>query len=782
MLGAGLLGLAWAVPVGVAALGLVLLGATFIALALLVKGLGLRHGVARARLRAALAETIALDAAPGVITDRDGEIFYLNDAARARFAAASPGGTLVSAFADLFAAPATLVYRLQNKALATGAAREDVVLRQGHMRLSVHRVGQQGFLWRCEDIGDRLAAGQGGEAISLPMMTVAQNGAILFMNEALRRLLGGRETTLDRVFGELPLRPGENHRITGAHGPVSVMPVEVPLTGGRREIYLVPDARQHRVGPGEWGVLESLPLPLLRLNRDGAITMATARARRLLGDDAVIGSHLADQLEGLGRPLSDWLREAWEGRNLGRIETMRASRAEERFLQVSLEHYHDESGPALVAVLNDATELKSLETQFVQSQKMQAIGQLAGGVAHDFNNLLTAISGHCDLLLLRHDEGDPDFADLSQISQNANRAAALVNQLLAFSRKQTLRLDRLDLADALGDLTHLLGRLVGERVQLSLETGAAIRPVRADKRQLEQVLMNLVVNARDAMMPAGGKIRLVLENCSLDRPLARDRAVVPPGDYVTIRVIDEGCGISAELRAKIFEPFFTTKGAGKGTGLGLSMVYGIVKQSGAFVFVDSVEGSGTTFTLYFPVYREDLVARTGGSADAPAWQPDGADAAPPRDLVAGAAPAPNGALAAVTEGLPRPTHGAPPRDGGIVLLVEDEAPVRAFASRALRLRGFTVLEAESAEDALKTLEDESLEVDVFVTDVVMPGMDGPTWVSEALRRRPGVRVIFVSGYAEDSVSEHQNRIPNSVFLPKPFSLTELTETVSRQLH
>jgi len=780
VLGGVLLGGGAIVSPGVPGLAVIVLAATFIALSVLVKGLGVYHRRAHVRLRETIGEFVAHDAAPSFTTDRDGEIIHANRAARERFGRGLAGGTLAAAFSNHFAAPATVIYRLQNKALARGAAREDLAVRQGHMRLSVHRVGEDGFLWRCEDIAERGATLCNGESIALPMMTVSKNGTILFMNEVLRQLLGGRENALDRVFAELPLRPGETHRIAGAHGPINVLVIEAPLSAGRREIYLVPDARQHRVGPGEWGVLESLPVPLLRLDRDGTITMATARARRLLGDEAAIGSHLSDQLEGLGRPLSDWLREAWEGRHLGRVETMRAAKVEDRFLQVSLEQFHDDTGPALVAVINDATELKTLETQFVQSQKMQAIGQLAGGVAHDFNNLLTAISGHCDLLLLRHDASDPDFADLSQISQNANRAAALVSQLLAFSRKQTLRLERLDLADTMGDLSHLLGRLVGERVQLSFEPGHPILPVRADKRQLEQVLMNLVVNARDAMMPEGGKIRLVLKNTFLERPLERDRAVVPAGDYVTIKVIDEGCGISPDHRGKIFEPFFTTKGAGKGTGLGLSMVYGIVKQSGAYVFVDSVEGVGTTFTLYFPVCRSDMTADTPVQA-----APSVRHADPGGDTIVAASA--SGPVAGMPDGahgsdLPSPTHVAAPREGGIVLLVEDEAPVRAFASRALRLRGFTVLEAENAEEALKTLEDESLEVDVFVTDVVMPGMDGPTWVSEALRTRPGVRVVFVSGYAEDSVAEHRNRIPNAVFLPKPFSLSELTDTVSRQLH
>ncbi|MBC7479872.1 MAG: response regulator, partial [Pseudorhodobacter sp.] len=386
--------------------------------------------------------------------------------------------------------------------------------------------------------------------------------------------------------------------------------------------------------------------------------------------------------------------------------------------------------------------LKTLEAQFVQSQKMQAIGQLAGGVAHDFNNLLTAISGHCDLLLLRHEREDLDYGDLVQIHQNANRAASLVGQLLAFSRKQTLKPEVLDLQDLLSDLAHLLNRLVGERVRLQLAHGAGLGPIRADRRQLEQVLMNLVVNARDAM-PDGGTIRIDSEAITLLEPMTRDRATVPAGSYALIRVSDTGIGIPEDRLQKIFEPFYTTKNVGEGTGLGLSTAYGIIKQSGGFIFVDSTVGTGSVFQVYMPLHD--------GKADGDAV------VTPPRKVV-------------VKQG------------EGVVLLVEDEAPVRAFASRALRLRGYTVLEADSAEQALKALEDPNLSVDVFVTDVVMPGMDGPSWVKRALVDRPNVKVIFVSGYAEDALSENQARIPNSVFLPKPFSLNDLTATVQGQMH
>jgi two-component system cell cycle sensor histidine kinase/response regulator CckA len=393
--------------------------------------------------------------------------------------------------------------------------------------------------------------------------------------------------------------------------------------------------------------------------------------------------------------------------------------------------------------MNDVTELKTLEAQFVQSQKMHAIGQLAGGVAHDFNNLLTAISGHCDLLLLRHDQGDQNYSDLMQIHQNANRAASLVGQLLAFSRKQNLQPEVVDLRDTLSDLTHLLNRLVGEKVTLTLNHDPNLSTIKADKRQLEQVLMNLVVNARDAM-PDGGSIQVVTENLVLVNEIERDCAFVPAGEYVVVKVIDEGEGIPPEVISKIFVPFYTTKRLGEGTGLGLSTAYGIVKQTGGYIFADSEVGRGTQFSLLFPHHDVPIIE-------------------------------------VVHQELPVVAPLTFTSDG-VVLLVEDEAPVRAFASRALRLRGYTVLEADCAEAALQLLSDPELNVDIFVTDVIMPGMDGPTWVREALCDRPDTKVVFVSGYAEDAFADDKSKIANSVFLPKPFSLNDLTNTVHGQLN
>jgi two-component system, cell cycle sensor histidine kinase and response regulator CckA len=741
LLALALAALALLAPDRLAMLGLGTAAGTLV----LVAWLGISRRGIEARQQASafdvIAGFIARDFSPAFVAGADGRILHRNEAANTVFGQEEEE-TLAGVLQTTFANPGGILFRLQSRAEARGAAREDIMTGNAHYRLSVSDLGNDGFVWRAERIAETARRRVAPEGLSLPLIMVGRSGAILHMNDAARQMIGARVKSLDRLFTRLPLVPGQVAEISVGEGNRLVIPAEVPAGTGRRAIFLLP-APEHPA-PDGWQAFEELPVPMLKVAPHGAVLSYNRMAARLIGSALEEGANLAGLMEGLGRSITDWLEESLAGRQVQKSEFLRLTRTDrEAFVQVQLNRVTESGEPALIAVLHDATELKSLEAQFVQSQKMQAIGQLAGGVAHDFNNLLTAISGHCDLLLLRHDQGDPDYADLVQINQNANRAAALVGQLLAFSRKQTLRPEMLDLRDTLADLTHLLNRLVGEKVTLTLSHDPVLRPIRADKRQLEQVLMNLVVNARDAM-PAGGEIRIVTKCSNLTEPLTRDRVTVPAGPYVTVEVCDDGTGIAPDKLQKVFEPFFTTKKTGEGTGLGLSTAYGIIKQTGGFIFVDSIPGSGTTFTLYFPVLD--------------------AEPAPARAAAPAAARAP-----------------APHADG-VVLLVEDEAPVRAFASRALRLRGYTVLEADSAEAALKTLEDETLDIDVFVTDVVMPGMDGPSWVREALKMRPGVRVVFVSGYAEDSFRESQKQIPNSVFLPKPFSLNDLTETVHNQLH
>ena len=739
----GCLVLAMATTVPVLRLGAALAGVTLVCVVIALRLVTMLGDRRDRKQELGLGTLVGHDASPCFLTDDLGQIRYQNDAAQTRFGDRD-GKTLISAMNDHFASPSSVLFRLQNRAMSLGAAREDVVTRRGHTRLSVHRIGDNRVLWRLEEFQDRSSgAGRGAESLSLPMLTANKAGVVLFTNEAMRRLLGGRPKRLDRIFTSPILRSGEEVEVSSVDGPVRAVLAEIEGSGERREIYLLP-VPSHQEPASVLADFEHVPVALAKFAMDGTLMTANRAARELL-DLAPDASEMFHALfEGLGRPVSDWLADVAAERIPGGSEVLRLRRnATEVFLQVNLRRIVELGRPALLAVLQDATALKTLEAQFVQSQKMQAIGQLAGGVAHDFNNLLTAISGHCDLLLLRHEREHPDYADLVQIHQNANRAAALVGQLLAFSRKQTLKPQRVELGEVLSELAHLLNRLVGERVRLQLSHAAGLGTIRADKRQLEQVIMNLVVNARDAMAD-GGTIRIDTEALTLQEELRRDRAVVPAGEYAVIRVSDTGTGIPPERLSKIFEPFFTTKGVGEGTGLGLSTAYGIVKQSGGFIFVDSTPGEGSVFQLYFPIHDTAVEA----------------EAAP----------------------LPPPRKMVMKQGEGVVLLVEDEAPVRAFASRALRLRGYTVLEAENAEEALKTLEDPTLQVDVFVTDVVMPGLDGPSWVKQALQTRPNVRVIFVSGYAEDCLSENQARIPNSVFLPKPFSLTDLTATVQGQLH
>ena len=405
----------------------------------------------------------------------------------------------------------------------------------------------------------------------------------------------------------------------------------------------------------------------------------------------------------------------------------------------------------IVLYLVDATEQKNLEVQFAQSQKMQAVGQLAGGVAHDFNNLLTAMIGFCDLLLTRHGPDDPSFADIQQIRQNANRATNLVRQLLAFSRKQTLQPVRLELSEALSDLSSLIRRLIGETVALTMEPGLDIWPVKGDRNQFDQIIINLCVNARDAM-PGGGDIAIRTQNIHLDAPIQRGHDLMPTGGYVRIDVADTGTGISKENMERIFDPFFTTKEAGAGTGLGLSTVYGIVHQSDGFIFVDSAPGEGATFTIYLPRFEDEIGQVNANSEDA-GLTPEAATALPANGDLTGE---------------------------GTVLLVEDEDAVRMFGSRALKNKGYYVLEAANGEIALDVINATERTIDIIVSDVIMPGMDGHTLVNLVRQEMPDMKVILMSGYAEDMLEEIE-RDPSMHFLGKPFTLKDLAAKVKNVL-
>ena len=738
----GMVALAFVVDPGAQTVLLMSGAATLLAFLLLRGAVSLLRRFRDGPALRTVTEFMNADMSVAVLTDLDGTVLAVNRSA-ATDLDLTPGQGLAGGLGLMIADPGALLSRLRHRLEDGRRAEEAVVLSGGTGRLSLHRIGSQRLLWRLEPpVSEPTGA---APELSAPTFMIGRHGAVLYMNAQARQVIGRRLRTLSEIAGDQPFSDGQDRVIETATGPRPYRVAMVDGGAGRMELLLLPTRPPDPVSAPVLSGFNGLPVPILTLSPNGAVLSANAEARQLLASQEMEGQPLSAFMEGLGRPFEDWLTEVAADGAGRHSDFLRVGRPDaDTIVQVTTTGIRTEDGPQLVAVLSDATELKSLEAQFVQSQKMQAIGQLARGVAHDFNNLLTAISRHCDLLLLRHDSGDPDYADLIQINQNANRAAALVSQLLAYSRKQNLHPELLDLRTTLSDLTHLLNRLVGEKIKLTLEHDPRLPQIRADKRQLEQVMMNLVVNARDAM-PGGGEISVRSECLTLEEPWRKDRVTVPPGDYVRVTVTDQGVGIPADRLEKVFEPFFTTKRVGEGTGLGLSTVFGIVKQTGGFLFVDSVPGSGSTFTLMF---RAQHVVHT--------------TALPPP---------------AETQGPPRVMRPG----GGVVLLAEDEAPVRAFASRALRLRGLTVIEAASGEQALSALEDPGLVVDVIVSDVIMPGLNGPAWVCQALESRPDMRVVFMSGYAEDVFERGENVVPGAVFLPKPFSLSDLTDTVSAQL-
>lgn len=398
--------------------------------------------------------------------------------------------------------------------------------------------------------------------------------------------------------------------------------------------------------------------------------------------------------------------------------------------------------PVIILHMIDQTEQKNLEMRFAHSQKMQAVGQLAGGVAHDFNNLLTAMIGFCDLLLMRHPAGEPSFADIMQIKQNANRAANLVRQLLAFSRQQTLRPKVQDITDILTEVSHLLRRLIGANIELDVVHGGDLGLVKVDVGQMEQVLINLAVNARDAM-DGGGHLTIRTSAFANDAPIKCTGEHMPPGKWVRIDVADTGCGIRPEHMDRIIEPFFTTKDVGQGTGLGLATVYGIIRQTGGYLGIESVVGEGTIFSIFLPESSETEIEE---GTVAPVEDDNTSD----------------------LTGMAR------------ILLVEDEDAVRTFSARALGNKGYDVITAESGESALSVMAaQDDQNIDLMITDVIMPNMDGPTLAKHMRDANPTLKIIFISGYTEEKLKDHMGE--NIWFLPKPFTLKQLAAKVKEAL-
>ncbi|MDP3677106.1 MAG: response regulator [Novosphingobium sp.] len=510
-------------------------------------------------------------------------------------------------------------------------------------------------------------------------------------------------------------------------------------------------------GEGQAGIpqiealLSRLPLGLAMCERDGRFLFANEAFLRAAGhEDRVAPPYPSDLVirEDKGA-LADAVRRYAQGSPSSGDMAIRLRSSPEEPVTLSIAGVRGLGEGSVLLSLKDSSEETRLKRQIAQATKMQAVGQLAGGVAHDFNNVLTAIIGFCDLMLLRHTPGDSDYDDIQQIRANSNRAASLTRQLLAFSRQQTLRPQVLQLPDVVSDVSQMLKRLLGERIALALDHDRDLSAVRADKTQLEQVIVNLAVNARDAMQAAGSKgggegsgtLRLATRRVTSAQVRAMKSDVLPVADYTALVVSDTGGGILPENLGKIFEPFFTTKELGKGTGLGLSTVYGIVKQSGGFIFAESEVGKGTTFNIYLPVHIED-------PADKPVAAP--------------AAQAP-----ATWSG------------GGRILLVEDEDTVRAVAERALARAGFTVTAARDGEEGLERVQAGEA-FDLVVSDVVMPVMDGPAMARAIRALRPALPFLFMSGYAEEQLRREID-IPNMHFLPKPFSVAQIGKAVEAVL-
>ena len=493
-------------------------------------------------------------------------------------------------------------------------------------------------------------------------------------------------------------------------------------------------------------VLEMTPLPVICLDEQGHIQDSNVlfRERFWLEGTPIRGASFLSLVADFQKDeVKNALRNYLNGNNEATSLDIYFNDARDSIVSAYLAFLPIKDQKGLFIQFHDITEQKRFETQLVQSQKMQAVGQLAGGIAHDFNNLLTAMIGYCDLILLRHTPGDQSFTDVMQIKQNANRAANLVRQLLAFSRQQTLQPKVLDITECLAELSALLRRLIGSNIELKIKHERELGLVLVDKGQFEQVIINMVVNARDAM-EGGGSISLTTQNCELKKAKRYGHDVIPAGSYVLVEINDTGIGIKPEIIDRIFDPFFSTKEVGSGTGLGLSTVYGIVKQTGGFIHVSSKVGEGTTFSIYLPRDSSEYAAEPNVQKE---------EKTQPHDLTG----------------------------SSTILLVEDEDAVRLFSARALRSKGYKVIEAINGGEALDFIKLNDEKIDLVISDVVMPQMDGPTFINEINKLKVNPKVLFISGYTEDTFHSRIKDEAQIRFLPKPFSLSDLAVRVKEIL-
>jgi two-component system, cell cycle sensor histidine kinase and response regulator CckA len=588
----------------------------------------------------------------------------------------------------------------------------------------------EGAVLECNDVYRRMAGAEGDAAAAPPELALAGEASAAVLYRLTKSAADG--TQREETFPVAPgleivaaVRPLPEHQAVWWFIP------RLALSSARTK---PEDAKPAVTGE----VFRDAPMGVAFVDAAGKLTEANS-AFRAFFVAAQVGRLLTDLIDPADRGSAmDLIKKAAKGdTNLGAVE-VRAAGQGDRMADLFAHPVPDGN---VVLYLLDISEQKALEIKFAQSQKMQAVGQLAGGVAHDFNNLLTVIIGNSEFLLMRHQAGDPSFKEINEIHQNALRAATLVGQLLAFSRKQTMQPKVLAVRDVVGELTLMLRRLLREGVELKLEHGSELWPVHADEAQLSNAIINLVVNARDAM-PDGGTVTIRTANETAPEPVALGTAIMPAGDYVRIEVADTGTGIPPEILGKIYDPFFTTKPVGQGTGLGLATVYGIVKQTGGFITVDSEIGKGTAFRIFLPRHHIDQNAVA-----------EEKERTAPRDVTG----------------------------QDTILLVEDEEAVRSFAARALRMRGYNVIEASGGEEALEHVRSGKAPIHLLITDVVMPNMDGPTLVRQVRRIRPDMQIIFMSGYAEEAFRRNDEKAEDLHFLPKPFGLKQLAAKVKEVL-